>query len=294
MVTYATSQYFTHFKRSLDAKLSYANHWGYSWKVFDEDSLDCSAFRPLLWRGDYRYCKLEALKVMWSEIERTRQREADPAVRHVLFWHDVDTHIMQPEVPLQRFLDAAGPGVFALFTDNALSLNNGVFFLEASDAGGAFLEAWRHGCRSGVWPWADNGCMYEVLLRRLGGERYGGRCAEFREPEHDDERPEPRTGARLMRCFNEEMDSLGMGCCGSRRGISGIALLSGPESSFNDHPCDELAKNPDFTPHERAKIKDHCFSDGMFLVHSKSLSYAKTSEKRMESLGKSRAQRSEL
>jgi len=172
-----------------------------------------------------------------------------------------------------------------IFTDNALSLNNGVFFLEVSDAGEDFLRQWYTDCRSGVWPWADNGCMYEVLLHRVGGERYSGRCAAYREPEYDEKRPEPRTGVQLMRCFNEEMEQLNAGCCGPHRGLNSIALLTGQQDSFNHHPCFELEQSTEFTSAERDKIKDHCFMDGMFLVHSKNRSCAVTSEKRMAELG---------
>lgn len=211
MVTFTTEMYEGHFADSLAAKEAYAKHWGYGWEVFTEDTLSCSDFRPQRWRGDFRYCKLEALKVMWKRIVDLRKQTRGK--RDYIFWHDVDTHIMRPETPLEAFLEAAGHAP-VVFTDNALSLNNGVFFLEVSKQGSGFFKSWRSGCRTGEWPWADNGCMYEVLLSLLGGERYGGRCREYREPEFRQQKPEPPTGPQLMKCFNEEMDALGMGCCG--------------------------------------------------------------------------------
>jgi len=209
--------------------------------------------------------------VVWKRI-RDQRKKATGGVDYI-FWHDVDTHIMRPETPLEAFIEAAGRAA-VVFTDNALSLNNGVFFLAVSKQGGKFLKSWRSGCRTGEWPWADNGCMYEVLLSFLGGDRYSGRCRQYRESELSQHRPEPPTGAENMRCFNEEMQSLGMGCCGQDRGIEGFAFLTGPQDSFNHHPCHELEQSREFATESRESIRIHCFSDGMFMVHTKNVSYA--------------------
>merc|ERR1719210_113331 len=165
---------------------------------------------------------------------------------------------MHPQTSLESFLDAAAYAPI-VFTDNALSLNNGVFFLEVSKRGFSFLEHWREGCRTGEWPWADNGCMYEMLLQWLGGKRYKRRCNKFREPELREDHPEPPTGAQLMHCFNEEMSALGMGCCGEARGIKGFAFLTGPKNSFNHHPCQELERSRDFVDVDKNIIHAHCF-----------------------------------
>ena len=101
---------------------------------------------------------------------------------------------MQPETSLNHFLARANyaPGSSGplslppfwrpvIYTENALSLNNGVFFLQVDQAAGKrFFRAWREGCRDGEWPWADNGCMYEVLLRHLAPDRYAGACSRQR------------------------------------------------------------------------------------------------------------------
>mmetsp|Transcript_140947 Transcript_140947/g.438166 ORF Transcript_140947/g.438166 Transcript_140947/m.438166 type:complete len:320 (+) Transcript_140947:53-1012(+) len=291
MVTFTTDMYQKHFAESLEAKQAYAKHWGYSWEVFDEDTLSCSDFRPHRWRGDFRYCKLQALKVMWKRV--VEQRKQTRGRRDYIFWHDVDTHIMRPETPLESFLEAAGHAP-VVFTDNALSLNNGVFFLEVSKPGGRFLGSWRRGCRTGEWPWADNGCMYEVLLSTLGGDRYGGRCRKYREPELKEDRPEPPTGAALMHCFNKEMDALGMGCCGKARGIDGFAFLTGPEESFNHHPCHELERSKDFQDVARETIRQHCFTDGMFMVHTKNSSYVHESLERAHKFTSAKVAKGEL
>mmetsp|Transcript_82224 Transcript_82224/g.183662 ORF Transcript_82224/g.183662 Transcript_82224/m.183662 type:complete len:321 (-) Transcript_82224:92-1054(-) len=278
MVTFTTDMYQGHFADSLAAKKSYAKHWGYTWEVFNEDTLSCSDFRPHRWRGDFRYCKLQALQVVWKQI--VEQRKRNRGMRDYIFWHDVDTHIMRPETPLEAFLEAA-ENAPVIFTDNALSLNNGVFFLEVSKQGADFLKSWRRGCRTGEWPWADNGCMYEVLLSMLGGERYKGRCRKYREPKLNEERPEPPTGPQLMHCFNEEMDALGMGCCGKSRGIDGFAFLTGAKDSFNHHPCHELERSREFKEVARETIKLHCFEEGMFMVHTKNASYVRASLERV-------------
>mmetsp|Transcript_46638 Transcript_46638/g.137804 ORF Transcript_46638/g.137804 Transcript_46638/m.137804 type:complete len:324 (+) Transcript_46638:60-1031(+) len=284
MATFTTRMYLDRFAKSLAAKEAYARHWGYTWEVFDEASLSCADFRPHRWRGDYRYCKLEALEVM--RLRLGRQPGESPG-RDYVFWHDVDTHIMRPETPLESFLEAAGHAP-VVFTDNALSLNNGVFFLDV--AGGAdFLQLWRRGCSDGEWPWADNGCMYEVLLRMVGGDRYGGRCGGFREPDFDPSRPEPPTGAELMTCFNEEMDALGVGCCGKDRAIEGFAFLTGAEDSFNHHPCEQLERSKDFAEEPRAKIRAHCHSDGMFMAHTKDDAYADASHGRVQAFLESKS-----
>lgn len=281
MVTYTTQAYKDHFEASLGAKEAYARHWGFSWEVFNESTLDCSDFRKVRWRGDQRYCKLAALTKLWKRIQAEPEREKGR--QDYIFWHDVDTNIMQPEKSLHAFLEAAGNAPI-VFTDNALSLNNGAFFLEVSRAGRDFFNAWRKECRKGDWPWADNGCMYEVMLQLYGGDAYSGRCRRFRVAEFDAQRPEPPTGTQLMRCFNEEMDRLGKGCCGSARGIEGVGFLTGQDNSFNDHPCHELQKNKDLTSIERSKIAEHCFVDGMFMVHTKEKSYGTTSALRVKAL----------
>mmetsp|Transcript_10809 Transcript_10809/g.32544 ORF Transcript_10809/g.32544 Transcript_10809/m.32544 type:complete len:320 (-) Transcript_10809:332-1291(-) len=291
MVTFTTDMYQSHFKASLEAKQAYAKHWGYGWEVFNEETLSCSDFRPHRWRGDFRYCKLEALKVMWKRVLELRRRSR--GIKDYIFWHDVDTHIMRPTTPLESFVEAAGHAP-VIFTDNALSLNNGVFFLEVSSSGSSFLKTWRKGCRQGEWPWADNGCMYEVLLSKLGGDRYSGRCRKFREPTFDKERPEPPTGSALMHCFNEEMDALGIGCCGKDRQIDGFAFLTGAEDSFNHHPCHELEKSKDFKEVARETIRQHCFVEGMFMVHTKNASYVRESKERVLAFANDKGAKQEL
>lgn len=283
MVTFTTDMYKDRFADSLAAKEAYAKHWGYTWEVFNEDTLKCDDFRPFRWRGDYRYCKLQALKVIWDRIAQLRKKSR--GTRDYIFWHDVDTHIMRPETPLESFLEAAGHAP-VIFTDNALSLNNGVFFLEASKAGGRFLKVWRSGCRTGEWPWADNGCMYEVLLNYLGGDRYKGGCRDFRSAELNADSPgmHEAQGSELMRCFNKQMDALGMGCCANARGIEGFSFLTGHQDSFNHHPCHELEKSRDFVDESRETIRAHCFVDGMFIVHTKNATYVKESLKRVSML----------
>lgn len=278
MVTFTTDMYQEHFADSLAAKEAYARHWGYSWEVFDEETLRCSDFRPHRWRGDFRYCKLQALAVMWKRIVELRRQTRGK--QDYIFWHDVDTHIMRPETPLESFLEAAEHAP-VVFTDNALSLNNGVFFLEVSKKGSHFLNSWRRGCQKGEWPWADNGCMYEVLLSTLGGERYSGRCRKYREAKLKEGRPEPPTGPDLMHCFNEEMSALGMGCCGRDRGIDGFAFLTGAEDSFNHHPCHELERSREFAEVDTETIRRHCFTEGMFMVHTKNSSYVQASHERV-------------
>merc|ERR1712048_876743 len=122
--------------------------------------------------------------------------------RDYIFWHDADTHIMEPAVKLESFIEAAGYAP-VIFTDNALSLNNGVFFLEYGDRGREFFKGWAKVCRSGEWPWADNGCMYEAMLQMAHANTYSGSCLRYRE-KYNPQRPEPPTGKDLMTCFNEE------------------------------------------------------------------------------------------
>jgi len=245
MVTYTTGMYRDRFADSLKAKEAYARHWGYEFEVFDEVTLACGDFREVRWRGDQRYCKLEALEVMWHRIKELQK--SDPSRQDYLFWHDVDTHIMRPETPLQAFVEAGG-AADVIFTDNALSLNNGVFFLKTSRTGRSFLRRWRDFCQSGEWPWADNGCMYEFMLQHLGGARYSGRCKEYSASEFNPDRPELLTGTELMRCFNDEMDALGMGCCGDvSRGVGHIRFLTGVQDAFNHHPCDQLEKDTSYS-----------------------------------------------
>lgn len=260
--------YSQRFAKSLEAKERYAQRWGYSWYHFDEASLDCSDLRPFRWRGDYRYCKLDALKVVWQKVSKTMGR----GQRHYLFWHDVDTHIIRPDKPLDSFLVAAGHAP-VVFTDNALSLNNGVFFLEMSNAGKHFLKHWRKTCKKGQWPWADNGCMYEAMLTYILADRYDGHCRQYMEATFDESRPEPPTGTSLMRCFNKNMANLGHGCCGADRNLPEFGFLTGPEDSFNHHPCHELERNRDFAAEGLDVIRKHCFIDGMFMVHTKNVTY---------------------
>lgn len=161
----------------------------------------------------------------------------------------------------------------------------GRFFLEVSEAGFDFYANWRRGCKKGEWPWADNGCMYEVMLQLFGGQSYDGKCRVFRVKEFDEEAPEPFTGTGLMRCFNDEMDKLGMGCCGTEaRGLDGFAFLTGLKDNFNAHPCDELEISSEayYKDAERAQIQAHCFHDGMFMVHTKDVeqTYSETSLQR--------------
>ena len=189
---------------------------------------------------------------------------------------------MMPEIPLIHFL-AKADYASVVFTENALSLNNGVFFLEVDKDGPGqhFFRAWRKGCRQGEWPWADNGCMYEVLLNHLAGEHYNGTCTRFGEGSFNEAQPEPPSGEELMKCFNSEMASLGMGCCD--RDIKHFAFLTG-EDSFNHHPCDELLQKPALQDFDRELIQMHCFREGMFMVHSKDSKYAKEALKRIQQL----------
>lgn len=281
MATFASDEnYEARFLESLKAKEAYAKRWGYTFEVFNDNTIDCGAFRPLRWRGDLRYCKLEALKKIRKRV-RKLQKSGSHA-RDYIFWHDVDTHIMRPEIPLTHFATIANYAP-VIFTENALSLNNGVFFLQVDEDGPGkrFYSAWRRGCRSGEWPWADNGCMYEVMLHHFAGERYTGACTSFGQDDFNEARPEPPTGEELMKCFNSEMDALGMGCCD--RDIKDFAFLTG-EDSFNHHPCDELLRKPALQEYDRALIQAHCFEDGMFMVHSKDLKYAKESLKRVQQM----------
>ncbi|CAK9066963.1 unnamed protein product [Durusdinium trenchii] len=270
------------FEASLTAKEEFAAHWGYSWEVFNDNTIDCDQFRPFRWRGDFRYCKLQALKTIWSRVRKLQKSETQlPPRRDYIFWHDVDTHMMKPEIPLTHFLERANYTPM-VFTENALSLNNGVFFLQV-DQGPAkrFFSAWRKGCRQREWPWADNGCMYEVLLQLLGGEQYRGSCRRFSQESFNESQPEPLTGEDLMNCFNSEMSSLGLGCCD--RKLQDFAFLTG-EDSFNHHPCEELLKKPKLQEFDRTLIRSHCFKEGMFMVHSKNLTYAQESLRRVRAL----------
>jgi len=281
MVTFTTDMYAKHFEASMRAKELYAQHWGYNWDVFDENTLACSDFREHRWRGDYRYCKLQAIKVVWQRIAEARKRSRGK--KDYIFWHDVDTHIMRPEIPLESFIEA-GSDASLIFTDNALSLNNGVFFLQVSKFGGQFFKKWRTVCKKGEWPWADNGCMYEAMLQFIGTERYKGACTIYNEKEFNEQRPEPPTGTELMGCFNEEMKKLGVGCCGKARKINGFAFLTGETDSFNHHPCDELLKAKHFENEDRAEIRAHCYYDGMFMAHTKDSKYSKDSLKRVQKI----------
>jgi len=277
MVSFGTQMYLDRLADSVSAKEMYAKHWGYTWTLFSEDSLNCSKFRAHRWRGDYRYCKLQALSDVWKTV--VQLQNSTNSEQDYLFWHDLDTHIMRPQRPLTFFIEAA-EGAPVIFTDNALSLNNGVFFLQVSQAGRRFYKHWKKHCRTGEWPWADNGCMYEALLTLLGGEQYTGRCSTYRKRDFDKDSPEPPTGPQLMRCFNEEMKTLGMGCCGGSRLIDGFRFLTGPENSFNHHPCSELLTSREFVNESRALIQDHCFTEGMFMVHTKNTSYGEVSVRR--------------
>mmetsp|Transcript_91168 Transcript_91168/g.244094 ORF Transcript_91168/g.244094 Transcript_91168/m.244094 type:complete len:223 (+) Transcript_91168:83-751(+) len=194
-------------------------------------------------------------------------------VRYFLFWHDADTHIMEPSMKLEDFLQAADYQP-VVFTDNALSLNNGVFFLEYSKSGLGFFKIWHKTCRHGEWPWADNGCMYEAMLQFVHSTDYEGSCLKFRS-DFNPAKPEPPTGEDLMNCFNAEMQRMGTGCCGdASRNISGIRFLIGSQS-FNHHPCDEFKK---FFSTEPADVVDrNCFTPGMFMVHTKDTAYASQS-----------------
>lgn len=281
MVTFATEMYLDRLADSVLAKEMYAKRWGYTWNLFSEESLNCSRFRAHRWRGDYRYCKLQALSQVWKNVERLQN--STHSERDYLFWHDLDTHVMRPQTPLSFFIEAAG-GAPVVFTDNALSLNNGVFFLEVSPAGRRFFKHWKKYCRTGEWPWADNGCMYEALLTLLGGERYTGRCSKYRKLHFDKDHPEPPTGPQLMRCFNEEMRTLGMGCCGGSRRLEGFRFLTGAEHLFNHHPCSELLTSREFVNESRALIQEHCFTEGMFMVHTKNVSYGEESMHRTTAL----------
>lgn len=281
MVTFATQMYLDRLADSVSAKKMYAKHWGYTWNIFSDKSLNCSKFRAHRWRGDYRYCKLQALSRVWKTV--MRHQNSTHSERDYLFWHDLDTHVMLPQRPLSFFVEAA-EGAPTVFTDNALSLNNGAFFLEVSQAGRRFFKHWKKYCRTGEWPWADNGCMYEALLTLLGGERYTGRCSTYRKLHFDEDRPEPPTGPQLMRCFNEEMNTLGMGCCGRSRDIDGFGFLTGPYNSFNHHPCSELLTSREFVNESRALVQEHCFTEGMFMVHTKNVSYGEESMRRTVAL----------
>merc|ERR1712129_412490 len=107
-----------------------------------------------------------------------------------------------------------------------------------------------------------------------------GHCRRFRR-EYDPEVPEPPDGTELMRCFNQEMARLGKGCCGPARNIKGFGFLTGRNNSFNDHPCHELERNQEYTASERSKIPAHCFVDGMFMVHTKDISYDEATTQRV-------------
>merc|ERR1712070_552628 len=100
---------------------------------------------------------------------------------------------------------------------------------------------------------------------------------KFGEAEFSEEAPEPKTMTELMRCFNAEMESMGLGCCGRGRGIEGMAFLEGLEDSFNHHECKDMERNPAWTKKERKVLQKNCFVEGMFAVHSKSADFARTS-----------------
>merc|ERR1712046_345644 len=123
---------------------------------------------------------------------KEKEQGSGADVRHYIFWHDADTHIMEPSTGLESFVVAAGYAP-VIFTDNALSLNNGVFFLESGDKGKEFFKAWAGLCKKGEWPWADNGCMYPAMLRYYHKEKYSGTCDKFKT-QFDANRPEPPTG----------------------------------------------------------------------------------------------------
>lgn len=281
MVTFVNEMYGSKFKPSLQAKKQYARHHGYEFDIFNEQTLDCGKFREVRWRGDLRYCKIRALMVVGARIKDLKSKDEEQ-IADYLFWHDADTHIMEPNIPLERFIYAAGDKP-VIFTENALSLNNGVFFLEYSDRGRAFFKGWAKVCRKGEWPWADNGCMYEAMLQMTHGDKYSGTCKQYRE-RYDPQRPEPPTGKELMKCFNDEMSKLGTGCCGNKvRQMDDVSFLTGTES-FNHNPCDELKKHYSDEPIE--VIEAHCWKEGMFLVHSKSDYYVKESlQKAKKALG---------
>eukprot|EP00929_Paragymnodinium_shiwhaense_P004797 TRINITY_DN10599_c0_g2_i1.p1 TRINITY_DN10599_c0_g2~~TRINITY_DN10599_c0_g2_i1.p1 ORF type:complete len:478 (-),score=119.47 TRINITY_DN10599_c0_g2_i1:285-1718(-) len=274
MVTFVTELYTNKFSDSLEAKKLYAKHHGYTFKVFNEDNLDCDKFREVRWRGDLRYCKIRAMQKTAGVIKK--ELEKKPNVRHYILWHDADTHIMAPTTKLESFITATGDSP-VIFTDNALSLNNGVILLEFNDAGKAFFKAWAGVCKRGEWAWADNGCMYEAMLQYYHKDEYKGACLKYRAQWNPD-RPEPPTGKDLMRCFNEEMKRLGTPCCGTRqRKLRDIAFLTGPEA-FQHHPCDELKKA--FSEEPAEVIEEHCWKEGMFLIHTKDDEYVRRSLQR--------------
>lgn len=270
MLSFVDDNYRERMADSLRAKASYAKYWGYNFNIFNSSSIDCDEFRAVRWRGDIRYCKLQVLTVVFERLWTQGSKKAD-----YLFWLDADTHIMRPKIALERFIEAAGDAAFVL-TDNALSLNNGAFFLRVSEKGRKWLSHWRSVCSKGEWPWADNGCMYEAMLT-FSFKDYTGSCQIYGEGSYSEQLPEPPTGTDLMDCFNKELDLLGSHCCGTvNRSIESFAFLT-ERNAFNHHPCEELMSSRIFQAYNRDLIRQHCFSEEMFMVHTKSHQYAERS-----------------
>jgi len=277
MLTFATQRFFDRWQASMEAKSAYASYWQYNNIILTDNDIDCSNFREVRWLGDYRYCKLEAVKVAIDAVER--DHPVKEGVRHYIFWHDADTFIMEPQVPLHSFVEKAGHAPFVL-TDSDLSVNNGAFFLEVSNAGKEWFSHWRRVCASDEWPWADNGCMFEAMLQWIAADRYKGGCKKkWSSPEFNSRRPEPPTGMSLARCFQTQLVKLGHPCCGSEvRKLDGISLLTGLQDSFNHHSCEKLASTAGLTEKEKSRIGEHCFRQGMFMLHGKEIEHGEISK----------------
>jgi hypothetical protein len=287
LVTFGTANYFNNFKESLQAKQIYANFHGHEFSVFTDSidkfrklvpqtkalkgvfdstqEIDCDEFRPVRWMGDWRYCKLRALQTAFA------QTKSD-----ILFWHDLDTHIMQPGTSLNEFVAQADNRPL-IFTENGLSLNNGAFFMDITSTWGRnFFQLWSDVCDKGEWPWADNGCMLEAVLQSVGGNKYDQTCGrKFKNAAFDKKKPHgfEQYGSDLSKCYNKQMESLGHPCCGdNERGLEHVGFLT-QNNSFNHHSCTELLKpKGDYKDIDRAYVKRFCFrgdSSYEFIIHEK-------------------------
>ncbi len=72
----------------------FAESRGYGWRVWSEAKVDCDSVRPVRWPGDLRYCKLAVLRRQLARKKTVKEGDW-------IFWHDVDTFLMNASLKLE-------------------------------------------------------------------------------------------------------------------------------------------------------------------------------------------------
>lgn len=183
-----------------------------------------------------------------------------------LIWMDADVVVMQSSRRIESFFDDGSAWLW--MTDHNCNPNNGVVAFRSGTQARDFVRSWSTTCRQGDFPFTDQGCYYEQLVKTASNRSLVNECHLLSKRR--------KRAAPLMKCVMQVWDTVFGSFDATKDRCAGPVCLRHANDGFNNHYCNP--KRHQFTYCQwyipPGWNKALCFSSGMFALHARSPSKA--------------------